>query len=83
MISSWEMALYKVELLTQKKKKKSSLKTLSSSLLSCCWESSWKFPDVIINLFAYEAFLPELPHSETKEEGENFCNEISPKTWQQ
>lgn len=68
----------------KKKKKKSSLKTLSSSLLSCCWESSWKFPDVIINLFAYEAFLPELPHSkETKEEGENFCNEISPKTWQQ
>lgn len=65
------------------KKKKSSLKSFSSSLLSCCWESSWKFPDVIINLFAYEAFLPELPHSETKEEGENFCNEISPKTWQQ
>lgn len=82
MISSWEMALYKVELLTPPKKK-AVWKPCHHLYFPAAEKVPGSFQDVIINLFAYEAFLPELPHSETKEEGENFCNEISPKTWQQ
>lgn len=83
MISSWEMALYKVELLTQKKKKK---KQFENPVIISTFLLLRKFLEVSRchhKFICIEAFLPELPHSETKEEGENFCNEISPKTWQQ